>query len=162
MIERRTLFLWTWRGLGAALAVGAMEGVAALGETPLKRVPFVTSIALVMGMPEAEPAQPRALIGGHLMSTLVGFAVLWLAGPAPAAGAFAVGLALVVMRGTRTLHPPAAIDPLIVVVEDLSISFLLVPIASGALLLAAYAHLWHRLLPGADWPRQPVPRQPDA
>jgi CBS-domain-containing membrane protein len=33
---------------------------------------FATSIVLVMGSPEAEPAQPRALAGGHLIATLVG------------------------------------------------------------------------------------------
>jgi CBS-domain-containing membrane protein len=47
---------------------------------------------------------------------------------------------------TRTFHPPAGIDPLIVVVQDVPWSFLVAPVAIGALLLAAFAWLWHNLM----------------
>ena len=50
-----------------------------------------------------------------------------LTGPAPWAGALAVGLAMVAMHLTRSFHPPAGIDPLLVVVNDMSWGFLLVP-----------------------------------
>jgi CBS-domain-containing membrane protein len=39
------------------------------------RWPFATSIVLVLGTPDAGPAQPRALVGGHLVSTRVGLPV---------------------------------------------------------------------------------------
>jgi len=43
--------------------------------------------------------------------------MLTLAGPQPWAAALAVGLAMVAMHVTRTFHPPAGIDPLLVVVN---------------------------------------------
>jgi CBS-domain-containing membrane protein len=89
------------------------------------------------------PAQPRALIGGHLVATLVGLAVVKLCGPAPWAAAMAVGLAMIAMHLTGTFHPPAGIDPLVVVVNNMPWSFL---VAAGALLLAAFAYAWHNLL----------------
>ena len=96
----------------------------------------------MLGSPKVEPAQPRALVGGHLVSTLVGLLVLQLCGPAPWAAALAVGLAMVAMHLTGTFHPPAGIDAL----SGLSWSFLLAPVAAGAVLLALCALAWHRLV----------------
>ncbi len=109
-------------GAGGAVAIAAMEWLSDRFAFPLMFVPFATSIVLVMGSPDAEPAQPRALIGGHLISTLVGLIVLQLAGPVPWAAALAVGLAMVAMHLTRTFHPPAGIDPLVVVVNNMSLA----------------------------------------
>ncbi|MDP2294529.1 MAG: HPP family protein, partial [Pseudolabrys sp.] len=57
---------------GGTVAIGLMEFFAARNTMPVMAVPFATSIVLVLGSPEVEAAQPRALIGGHLLSTLVG------------------------------------------------------------------------------------------
>lgn len=149
---RRRLALWCWQGLGGALAVGTMEVAAWLGETPLALLPFVTSIVLVLGMPEAEAAQPRAVVGGHVVSALVGVVVLALFGTSQPAAAAAVGIAMVAMRVTGTLHPPAAINPIIVVVEAMRPSFVLVPVALGAVLLVGYAFGWHNLARRRSWP----------
>jgi CBS-domain-containing membrane protein len=113
---------------------------------PLFAIPFATSIVTVFGSPSAEPAQPRALVGGHLVSTLVGLLVVKSCGPAPWAAAVAVGLAMVAMHLTDTFHPPAGIDPLVVVVNNMSWSFLVVPVGAGSLLLATFAFAWHNLV----------------
>ncbi|NVO16496.1 MAG: HPP family protein [Rhodoplanes sp.] len=139
---------------GGAVAIGLMEAFAASAAFPLFAVPFATSIVLVMGSPDAAPAQPRALVGGHLVSTLVGFAVLTVAGPGPWAAALAVGLAIVAMQVTDTFHPPAGIDPLLVVANNLSWTFLLVPVGAGAVLLAAFAFVWHLTVRRYDWPHR--------
>ena len=137
---------------GAAIAIALMELLAARTAIPLLFVPFATSIVLVMGSPEIEAAQPRALIGGHLVATLVGLLVVKVTGPGTAAAALAVGLAMVAMHLTRSFHPPAGIDPLVVVINDLSWSFLLVPVAVGACLLAALVLAWHNLFRRGSWP----------
>jgi CBS-domain-containing membrane protein len=139
---------------GAALAIGAMEWASRVSGTPLGAIPFATSIVLVMGSPEAEPAQPRALIGGHVVSTLVGIAVLKLAGPHAWAAAAAVGLAILAMYLTDTFHPPAGIDPLLVVSQNLAWTFLFAPVLVGAVLLAAFAYVWHSALSRRSWPRR--------
>jgi CBS-domain-containing membrane protein len=137
---------------GGAVAIGVMEVVSEHAAFPLMFVPFATSIVLVMGTPDAEPAQPRALVGGHLLSTAVGLLTLGITGASPWAAAVAVGLAMVAMHATRTFHPPAGIDPLIVVAQDMPASFLIAPVALGALLLAAFAWLWHNLVRREVWP----------
>ena len=140
-------------GLGAALAIGAMEWASLASRYPLAIIPFATSIVLVIGAPDAEPAQPRALIGGHVVSTLVGLVVLMFTGPNEWAAAAAVGMAIPAMYLSRTFHPPAGINPLLVVSNGLGWSFLLTPVLAGALLLTLFAWAWHRWLRRRPWPR---------
>ncbi|MCA6122338.1 HPP family protein [Bradyrhizobium sp. WSM 1704] len=150
---RRALAAGAVAGLGGAIAIAVMEWFAHAAGYPLAVIPFVTSIVLVVGSPEAEPAQPRALIGGHLVSALAGFAVLWLTGPQAWAAAAAVGIAILAMVLTATFHPPAGISPLLIVSGNLPWSFLLAPVLAGALLLAAFAYAWHRWVSRRPWPR---------
>ena len=142
---------------GGAIAIASMEMFSATTAFPLVAIPFATSIVTVLGSPRAEPAQPRALVGGHLISTVVGLLIVKLCGPAAWAAALAVGLAMVAMHLTGTFHPPAGIDPLVVVVNSMSWSFLFVPVGIGALLLTLFAFVWHNLVArgankGDTWP----------
>lgn len=141
-------------GAGCALAIYIMESSSALTAYPMAAIPFATSIVLVISQPDAVPAQPRALIGGHLVSALVGVLVLALAGPGPLAAAIAVGLAVLAMMLTETLHPPAGINPLLVVAGNLPWSFIVAPVLVGALMLAAFALAWHRFVLRNSWPER--------
>lgn len=137
---------------GGAVAIAGMEYFAARSAMPVMAIPFGTSIVLVLGSPEVDAAQPRALVGGHLVASLVGLLVLNLAGPEPWAAAVAVGLSMAAMHLTRTFHPPAGIDPLLIVVNNMPWSFLLVPVATGAVALAAFAFAWHLAVRRFEWP----------
>ena len=151
---RQTLKAGAIAGVGAAIAIGAMEILSARFNYPLAAIPFATSIALVIGSPDAPPAQPRALIGGHLVATLVGLLVLQAAGSQSWAAAIAVGLAVLAMFVTRTFHPPAGIDPLLVVSVNLPWTFVIAPVLAGALLLTAFAFVWHRWVRRDHWPER--------
>lgn len=141
--------------LGAALAIGAMESYAIAADVALGAVPFATSIVLVMALPDNDAAQPRAVIGGHLISTLSGLLVSWAIGPSLVTAMVAVGLAVAAMQVTRTMHPPAGIDPLLVATTPVGWGFLVVPVFAGAVALCAFAYVWHRLRPGAPaWPKR--------
>ena len=152
MMDRRAWLAVLAGAAGGAVAIGVMELFAAHNAVPLMAVPFGTSIVLVLGTPGVEAAQPRALIGGHLVSSLVGLLVLGLAGPHPWAAALAVGLAMVAMHLTRTFHPPAGIDPLLIVINAMPWNFLAVPVAAGAVALTAFAYIWHLAMRRFNWP----------
>jgi CBS-domain-containing membrane protein len=157
MTDRPKLLAVLAGAAGGAIAIGAMEFFSARASYPLMAIPFATSIVLVMGSPQANPAQPRALIGGHLISTVVGLLAVKLFGPAPWVAALAVGIAMIAMHQTDTFHPPAGIDPLVIVVNDLSWSFLVAPVGVGALLLTLFAFAWHNVVAsgpnkGDPWP----------
>ena len=152
--DRRAALAGAVAGLGAAIAIGSMEWFSLAAHYPLAVIPFATSIVLVIGSPDAEPAQPRALIGGHVVSTLVGLAVLKVTGPGIWAAAAGVGLAVLAMYLTGTFHPPAGINPLLVISNNLPWTFLFAPVFAGALLLAVFALVWHRWVRGEPWPRR--------
>ena len=142
---RRQYLIAIYRALGAAIAIAAMEALAILAAEPMVRVPFVTSIVLAMALPDSEPAQPRAIIGGHLLSCLAGFLALLVVPPGETASAIGVGMATFIMVATRTLHPPAGIDAFLVGSYGLAIDWVLNPVLIGALLLTAFALGWRWL-----------------
>src|SRR3954470_7093553 len=152
--DHRSVVAGAIAGLGAAIAIGAMEWFSLAAHYPLAVIPFATSIVLVIGSPDAEPAQPRALIGGHLISALVGLAVLKLTGPQAWAAAAAVGLSILAMYVTGTFHPPAGINPLLVVSGNLPLTFLLAPVLAGGGVFVCFCYVWHRGLRRQPWPRR--------
>jgi CBS-domain-containing membrane protein len=141
-------------GIGAAIAIGSMEWLSVEFRYPLAVIPFATSIVLVIGSPDLPAAQPRALIGGHVISTLAALAMVKTLGPQPWVAAAAVGVAVLAMMLTDTFHPPAGINPLLVVSANLSWQFLLAPVLAGTLLLALFAVVWHRWLWNRPWPER--------
>jgi CBS-domain-containing membrane protein len=157
MRDRTKLFGTIAGAAGGMVAIGIMEAFSIETMFPLVAIPFATSIVVVLGSPKAEPAQPRALVGGHLVSTIVGLLVVKLCGPSPWAAALAVGAAMVAMHLTRTFHPPAGIDPMVVVVNNMAWGFLLMPIGAGSVLLVLFAFAWHNFIAycankGDTWP----------
>jgi CBS-domain-containing membrane protein len=136
---------------GGAVAIALMEEVSTRAAFPLIFVPFATSIVLVMGSPETEAAHPRALIGGRLLATLIRLLVVKITGPGPLAAAFAVGLAMLAMHLTRSVHPLAGIDLFVIVVNNVSWTR---SSSVGACLLAALAFVWHNLFRRGFWPER--------
>src|SRR5215470_8825806 len=90
MYDRTQWFAVLAGAIGGAFAVAGMEALSVRTAFPLVAIPFATSIVTALGSPEAEPAQPRALIGGHLVATFIGLLIVKLFGPVPWAAALAV------------------------------------------------------------------------
>ncbi len=107
--------------------------------------PFGASCVLVFALPQSPLAQPRNVVGGHLISTSIGLIALSLFGTQPFSLAIAVGAAIAVMELTRTLHPPAGADPIVVILSKAGWTFLISPVLVGALSIVLVAFLFHRL-----------------
>ncbi|WNR46971.1 HPP family protein [Paenibacillus roseipurpureus] len=106
--------------------------------------PFGASYVIAFALPQSPLAQPRSLIGGHVLSTLVGLCALSAFGVHTWSLALAVGAAITLMQLTRTLHPPAGADPLLVMLTGAGWSFLLTPVLLGAALIVLVALGYHR------------------
>lgn len=139
------------RALGGALGIAVMTTLAHASGQPLMMVPFATSIVLVMGSPEAPPARPRAIIGGHMLSAFAGIVCASVLGDAFWVSALGVGLAIALMHAADAFHPPAGISPLIITSAHATPLFLVTPVLAGALILVAFAFVYHRLS-GERWP----------
>lgn len=103
------------------------------------------SAVLVYGAIKSPLAQPRNLIGGHVISGLVGVLSFQLFhGNMVVASAFAVSVAIAAMSLTRTLHPPGGATALIAVIggdkiHNLGFLYPFVPAGAGALVLLIVA-----------------------
>jgi len=130
--------------LGGACGIAGMVAAADAAHLPLALAPFTTSIVLVMSAPESRFARARNVIGGHVVCALAGLLVVLTLGDSPWLAALAVGLAIAAMQASDTMHPPAGINALLMVTAHPSWTFVLMPVASGAIVLVVFAAVWRR------------------
>lgn len=137
--------LWTFLGAFLGIAgVGLIQGTQFGREDNIFLIgSFGASAVLIFGATNSPLAQPRNLIGGHLVSAIAGVCVhkllpgedqLWIA------SAFAVSLAIVGMQITKTLHPPGGATALIAnigseKIKGLGFLYIVSPVMSGVIIL---------------------------
>lgn len=114
---------------------------------------FGASCVLVFGYPDVPFSQPRNVIAGHVISSLVGLAFLTAFGPHWWAVALAVGTAIALMMLTRTVHPPAGSNPVIVFLMQPTWGFLLFPTLVGAIVLVIVALIYNNVTRDAKYPK---------
>ena len=114
---------------------------------------FGASCVLVFGYPDVPFSQPRNVVLGHLFSTLIGLAFVHSCGPQWWSVALAVGSAIAVMMLTRTVHPPAGSNPVIVFLMQPEWDFALFPTLVGAVILVLVALVFHNMTREARWPK---------
>jgi CBS-domain-containing membrane protein len=141
-------------GLGGFTTIYLLAQVSASLDAVLLIAPFGASCVLVFAIPQSPLAQPRNVIGGHVISAFVGLAVLSLLGASPLSYALAVGLAIAAMQLTGTLHPPAGADPIVVLLAGAGWPFLLTPILAGTVLIVFVALIYHRWISGRPYPHR--------
>jgi CBS-domain-containing membrane protein len=151
---------WSW--LGAVLGISFCGALSAAvfepRETTLLIGSFGASAVLAYAAIRSPLAQPRNLVGGHVVSALVGVACWQAFGAWPwLAAALGVSLAIAAMLLTRTLHPPGGATALIAVIggpkiHALGFLYALVPAGLGALVLLAVAVALNNLARGRKYP----------
>ncbi|WP_288380885.1 HPP family protein [uncultured Massilia sp.] len=152
--------------LVTSLVTRAALGAAHAAALPYLVAPMAASAVLLFCLPAAPLAQPWPVIGGNVVSALVGVACVHLGDPliaAPLAG----GLAIAAMAFLRCLHPPGGAAAVTVVlggaaVHGAGVGFALNPIGLNSVLMVLVAVAWNNLT-GHRYPHvQPAVRAPDA
>lgn len=128
-----------WAFAGGGIGILALAWLGHITATPLLIAPFGATSVLIFGAPESPLAQPRAVVGGHLVATAVALAVHGCVGGVWWGPALAFALGLGAMIATRTTHPPAGADVLLVFAAPREWTFLFFPVGLGAVLLVAIA-----------------------
>lgn len=152
--------LWSW--IGAFLGIAAVAAVQRwfFSGTDLTFIiaSLGASAVLVYGAVRSPLAQPRNLIGGHVLSALVGVTCWqWLSFEPGLAMAVAVATAIALMHLTRTLHPPGGATALIAVIGSEQIHamgylYVLVPALLGPLVLLVVALIVNNLPANRRYP----------
>ena len=138
---------WSWLGsfLGVAAVAFANQNLLAGTDLMLLVGSFGASAVLIYGAIGSPLAQPRNLVGGHVLSALIGVACWQLLRPVPwLAAAVAVSTAIAAMHATRTLHPPGGATALIAVIggpaiHNLGFFYAVMPVGLGALIMLVIA-----------------------
>jgi CBS-domain-containing membrane protein len=136
-----------WSGLGGAVGLGMCGWVSSYYLEPRALTLMLGSLGasavLVYGVITSAFAQPRNLIGGHVISAFIGVVCQKLiGGNVWLAATMAVSLSIMAMLMTRTVHPPGGATAMTAViggkkVYDLGFFYVLVPVALGAFILLA-------------------------
>jgi CBS domain-containing membrane protein len=152
--------LWTF--IGAFLGIGLIGLIQKTRLDELDNIfligSFGASSVLVFGATNSPLAQPRNLVGGHLICAIVGVTVqtlipgeLWLS------AALSVSLSIVLMQITKTMHPPGGATALIANIGSLKIKslgfyYILSPVLSGVLVLLAIALIVNNIPRNRNYP----------
>jgi CBS-domain-containing membrane protein len=151
---------WSWLGSFLGIAAVAYLNYGWLEKTDLVSIigSFGASAVLIYGAIKSPLAQPRHLMGGHIISAVIGVAACKLLFFQPwLAAALAVSVSIAVMHLTKTLHPPGGATALIAVIgspkiHHLGFLYVLIPVAAGALIMLIVALAVNNLAPTRRYP----------
>ena len=121
-----------------------------LADLPLIVAPLGASAVLVFAVPSSPLAQPWPVVGGNIISTLIGVAVFRAIPDVMFAAGVAVGAAILAMSVLRCLHPPGVAAALTAVIGSSNIhmagyEFAFMPVGINSITLVAVAMLFHRM-----------------
>lgn len=137
-----------WCVTGAAIGISVALYVVGPPHNTFVLASLGGSSVFLFGLTRAPAAQLRALVGGHLGTAAIGIACAQWLGSSLVAYTAAVSLALGYMLLTRTVHPPAGANPVIMVAAGASWPSLLDPVLLGVSCLILVAVVWSRCYPG--------------
>ncbi|MFE2433010.1 HPP family protein [Streptomyces sp. NPDC059373] len=136
-------------GLAVLVAVGQLTHQTVL--VP----PLAATTAIVTATPHSPLAQPRHVIGSHMLSCLVGFAVLALGWHGPWAAALACGIACGLVLVLKSAHPPAMATTAMIMLTDPPANRFVPLLAAGTVLLIVVqmvsARLQREVYPTTWW-----------
>jgi CBS-domain-containing membrane protein len=152
--------LWSWIGSFLGLAAVSLLHFNILDQTGLMMIigSFGASAVLIYGAIRSPLAQPRNLLGGHVLSAIIGVTAFQLLGGQPwLAAAMAVSTSIALMHLTKTLHPPGGATALIAViggesVHNLGYLYVVIPTALGASVMLIVALLVNNIPKARKYP----------
>ena len=158
-IDKSNMF-WAWIGSFLGIIAISYFHMDILDDKDLTLVvgSFGASAVLIYGVPNSPLSQPRNLIGGHLLSAIVGVISYKLfSSNLFLATAIAVSTSILIMQLTLTLHPPGGATSLIAVIggeqiHELEFFYILIPVFSGALILFLIAFIVNNIPKNRAYP----------
>ena len=140
-------------GISAALIIGVL-GFLSL-ETSLGYwliFSFGATTFSVLVFYKADMAQPKNVFFGHIVSMIVGILFNEIFGMSFITLGLAVGFALALMMYFKVEHPPAAANPLIALLSDVSFEFIFLPVAGGTIVVIILSILINKYLLKRNYP----------
>ncbi|WP_418263448.1 HPP family protein [Flavobacterium faecale] len=151
-----------WSFIGSFIGIGCIayfhashfpgsDGIYLIGS-------FGASSVLIYGIIQSPFSQPRNLIGGHVISAIIGVTIqtilpepIWLSAP------LGVSVAIISMQITKTLHPPGGATALIAIIgtekiKTLGYWYVISPVLAGSLILLTVALIVNNVTEKRSYP----------
>ncbi|MBA4853872.1 HPP family protein [Emticicia sp. BO119] len=151
-----------WSFAGAFVGIGLIAFFQSKILTQFENIfligSFGASSVLIYGAIQSPLAQPRNLIGGHVISAFIGVSIyhllpdiIWITAP------MAVSVSIVMMQITKTLHPPGGATALIAVagsekIKALGFLYIISPVLTGSLILLSIALIFNNITTHRTYP----------
>ena len=147
-IHKHPVVRLLWCVIGATLGIVLALTLVGPPLTPFLLASLGGSTVFLFGLTRAPAAQPRALYGGHIGGAFIGIACYQAFGEAIWVYALAQVITLCFMLLTKTVHPPAGANPMLMIYAHAGWSALWQPVLVGITSLAIVAFIWSRIYPG--------------
>ncbi|MGN7160005.1 HPP family protein [Sphingomonas sp. SAFR-052] len=151
--------------IGAAIGIALTMVVCSQvpwikGDLPIIVAPLGASAVLVFAVPASPLAQPWPVVGGNILSTLVGVAVFQAIPNVTLAAGVAVGCAILAMSLCRCLHPPGGAAALTAVIgsagiHDAGYAFAFAPVGINSIALVSIGIFYHQMT-ALSYPHEPA------
>ncbi len=133
--------------LGAFLCISLIAFINSYDDFNIWLIPpFGATMVLVMAVHESPLAQPKNIFFGHILSALSGVLIYFFLGMSFLSIGLAVAISVWAMMVTKTIHPPAGANPIIAILGGKGLSFILLPVATGALIIIIFAMIYNKIL----------------
>ena len=155
-MEKDKLIKSALAGLFSAITIGALTYLTYKTTFGLFLIAsFGSTMVLLYGYPESPFAQPKNIFFGHLVTAVVGIAVLnFIPLPIYITIPLAVGLGVGLMIFLDITHPPAGGNPIIVIIGSVSYDYLLSPIILGSIIVLVFGILVNKFVLKKKYPQK--------
>lgn len=143
--------IFTW--IGSFIAMCVLGYTTSSYDVLLVMGSFGASCVLLFAFPTSPFSQPRNVILGHFFSTAIGLIFLHIIGNMWWSMALALASATSIMLITKTVHPPAGSNPIIVFLLSADFDYLIFPSLSGSIILVLVALFYINLHPKKVYPQ---------
>ena len=155
-MEKDKLIKSALAGLFSAITIGALTYLTYKTTFGLFLIAsFGSTMVLLYGYPESPFAQPKNIFFGHLVTAVVGIAVLnFIPLPIYITIPLAVGIGVGLMIFLDVTHPPAGGNPIIVIIGSVSYDYLLSTIILGSIIVLIFGILVNKFVLKKKYPQK--------
>ncbi|MBL3518960.1 HPP family protein [Aliarcobacter lanthieri] len=143
--DKSTLKEIVFTFIGSFIAIATIGYFTKTYENLLVMGSFGASCVLLFGFPKSPFSQPRNVIFGHFISSFVGLLFFHFVGSDYMSMALALSTAIALMMLTKTVHPPAGSNPLIIFLLGANWDYLVFPTLIGSIILVIVGLFYNNL-----------------
>ena len=155
MIDKKLIIQSTLAGIFSIITIGVLTVLSYKTSYGIFLIAsFGSTMVLLYGYPESPFAQPKNIILGHFLTSLIGIIFLnFVPLPIFLNIPLAVGFGVMFMILFKVTHPPAGGNPIIVIIGSVSFDYLLTPVLIGSIIVVLFGVIINKFLFKKEYPK---------